>query len=215
MITIHNWEGPSVETILLVVNGMRNSWASWDKGDSYISKAWERGDSDEFILGSADKALALKLLNAGPDHSKFLRQLPITIDFTAPNYFLREWDTYKIATTCNRTSQMHVLGKVPFDASMFSFDDVPSMYIESVLNLLNDARERWIEAGKRKGPEAEAWRAMVQLIPDSWNYRSLWSGSYANLRQMYHARRHHRLREWRDFCSFVETLPYAELITHG
>jgi hypothetical protein len=213
VIIIHDWEGPSEKTLALVISGMRNSWESWDKGDSeYYPRGFEDEYADIFRLGEADKALAFKLLRAGPDHSKFLRQFPIIIDFTAPNYFLREWDTYKIGTACNRTSQMHVLGKIPFDTSMFSFDDVPPMYVESVLSLLNDARARWIDAGKRKGPEAEAWRAMVQLIPDSWNYRSLWSGSYQNLRQMYHARKHHRLREWREFCNWVETLPYAEFI---
>ncbi len=219
MITIHDYDTPSAKTWHLVTQGTRNSWESWQKSDSYYEQApltsgGRFGAGSVFWLGEADKALLQKLINAGADHSKFMRQLPIVIDISAPNYFWVEFDTYKINTTRNSTSKMHILGKYPFDASMFSWEDIDQTNQVIMLQTLNYLRDRWIdEGGKRKGPNAGAWRAMVQAIPDSWNYRSCWSGNYQVLRNMYHARKSHRLLEWREFCQFIETLPHADLIT--
>lgn len=190
-----------------VTQGVRNSWESHNKSDSTLDET--------FKLGSADRVLCEKLINAGPDHGKFLRQLPIILDFSGPEYFLKEFDTYKVGTARNSTSMMHTLGREEFNADMFSVEDLHPLVVKDMILILNARRSEWIEAKRRKGPEAQAWRAMIQSVPQSWNYRSLWSGNYQVLRNMYFGRRNHRLREWRQFCDMiVKELPYAELITY-
>jgi hypothetical protein len=211
MITIHNYKIPTDWEMWIITQGVRNSWESHDKSDSSFEDM-----EYVFTLGDNDKALCLRLIKSGADHSKFMRQMNIIIDFTAPEYFLKEFDTYKVATTCNRSSMMHTLGKEKFGKTMFSFDDIDPYDIAQIINNLNFLRDRWVdEGGKRKGPDAAYWRAMIQAVPQSWNYSSCWSGSYQTLRNMYHARKNHRLSEWRTFCSFIETLPYAEFITYA
>lgn len=226
MITIHRYAGATPEYLLITIQGMRNSWESWEKGDSYVVEATHLKPiptyegtvielpttKQEFHLGDKDKELFMRLVQLGPDHGKTLRQIPIVIDFTAPEFFLKEFDTYKISTVRNSTSMMHILGKEPFKAEMFSWEDMGDEYKIYLLALLNELREQWIAAGKKKGPNQIAWRALLQMVPQSWNYRSSWSGNYQVLRNMYHARKNHRLLEWRMFCDWIETLPYAELI---
>lgn len=211
MLTIHDYDTPSAKTWSLVTTGVRNSWESWEKGDSVYGMG-EPYIPNYFKMGDADKALALRLIKAGPDHGKFMRQLGVVVDITAPAYFWREFDTYGF-TTSNSTSQMHVLGKHEFSADMFSWEDMPRAYIDVVLQTLNGLRDEWIIAGKRKGPDAVFWRAMLQSIPDSWLYRRCVSLNYQVLRNMYHARKNHRLSEWGSLCAWIETLPYSELIT--
>lgn len=215
MIVIHDYDTPSPKTFHLVFQGMRYSWDSGNKADSDYQEVDDWHAQEWFNLGPADKQLALKLIRAGTDHSKFMRQLPIVVDITGPNYWWREMDTYRIGTCRNSASQMHTLGREKFTEQHFSWEDLNHFpaTVSTLLDELNEARELWIAAGKRKGPNEINWRAMVQLIPDSWNYRSLWSANYAVLRNIYFARRNHRLREWRDFCTWIETLPYSELIT--
>jgi len=209
MLRIIQHAPPSALQWEMVIEGMRNSWESWEKGDS---EARYDIDGDWFDFGPADKALAMRLTRAGADHGKYLRQLPVVIDIEAPEYWWREFDQYKIGVVTNSTSQMHTLGKHPFAAAMFSFEDVPDVARITILHTLNVLRDRWIDAGRRKGPDAVEWRAMAQAIPDSWNYRRLVTLNYQVLRAMYHARKAHRLREWRDFCAWIETLPHSDLI---
>lgn len=198
----------------MVIEGMRNSWESWGQIDSRYSV-----HSEYFEMGANDKALCLRLIKAGSDHAKFMRQLPIVLEVKAPEYFWKEFDTYRIGVqaddvTQNSTSMMHVLGKLPFLMDMFSFEDMDKAQKETILETLNCLRDRWIdEGGKRKGPEAHCWRAMLQAIPQSWNYTRTISTNYQALRAMYHARKNHRLSEWRTFCTHLESLPYNELIT--
>lgn len=217
MITIIDYAVPSPKQFQLSIRGLRFSWGSNDKSDScYVSDVDIEKclDVEVFQMGDNDRALLLKLIKAGTDHSKFMRQLPITIDFIAPEYFLKEFDTYKISTVSNRSSMMHTLGKEKFTEDMFSWEDTDITVRTAMLHNLNYHRDRWLdEGGKRKGPDAYAWRAMLQVIPQSWNYRTLWAGNYQTLRSMYFARRNHRLSEWREFCRFITTLPYSELIT--
>lgn len=212
MLTIHDYDTPSAKAWWLVTTGVRNSWESWEKGDSVYTLN-EPYSPDYFKLGDADRALALRLIKAGADHSKFMRQLPVVIDVTGPSYWFREVDTYHIGVVANSTSQMHVLGKHPFSADMFSWEDMPEAYHWRMLQHLNILRDEWIQSGKRKGPGATEWRAMVQAIPDSWLYRRCVSLNYQVLRNMYHARKNHRLSEWRALCSWIDVLPYSELIT--
>jgi hypothetical protein len=214
VIIVHGYEPPSATTWYFVINGMRNSWESWERGDSEYDEPGNDWTLPAFYLGDADKNLAQRLTKTGADHGKYLRQLPVVIDITAPAYFWREFDTYHIGVTSNSTSQMHTLGKHPFNASMFCFEDVDITPQTQILETLNWLRDRWIdEGGKRKGPDATYWRAMVQAIPDSWMYRRCVSLNYQVLRNMYFVRRNHRLTEWRQWCAWVDSLPYSELIT--
>lgn len=224
MLEIIRYETASAHWLWIAINGMRNSWESHEKGDS---RTWYHAPNDQggaFELGDADRTLLHKLIRAGQDHSKVLRQLPIIMDIKAPNYFWKEFDTYRVGVaygdddgsdvTQNSTSQMHVLGKYPFSADMFSWEDIDQLGIDAMLTLLNYLRDRWIdEGGKAKGPNAYCWRAMVQAIPDSWNYTRTVTANYQVLRSIYHARKAHRLSEWRTFCEWLTTLPYSELIT--
>jgi hypothetical protein len=129
----------------LVFKGMRNSWESYAKSDSTFTDGI-------FTLGTADRELAQRLTKAGADHGKYLRQISIVVEFTAPEYFLKEFDTYKVGTVRNSSSMMHTLGKHPFAESMFSWENVSQGLKWRMLEQLNFQRELWIEAGKRKGP---------------------------------------------------------------
>jgi hypothetical protein len=213
MLTIHDYEPPSPKTWHLVVQGTRNSWDSHAKSDSTFMQGRSGDVFTFFALGEADKSLLVKLVKAGPDHGKMLRQLPIVIDMTGPESWWKQIDTYRVGTTRNSTSTMHTLGKHEMTADMFSWEDVGPVEQAAILDNLNFLREAWLAAGKRKGPEQKEWRALVNALPMGFNFRSCWSGNYQVLRSMYHARKHHRLGEWRQWCEWITTLPYSELIT--
>lgn len=189
------------------IRGMRNSWESWEKSDSY----WEDPMFNIYKIGPEDLKLALKLSKAGSDHAKFLRQILISVDITAPEKWWSEADTYKVGTVANSTSMMHTLGKDFIPASAFSFEDLDNDLKDEYLILLNTARQRWILSGKKK-PSRE-WRQMVFLTAVGFNYRRTFTANYQVLKNMYFSRRFHRLSEWHDFANFVESLPYSELIT--
>jgi len=211
VIIINDYHVPSYKTWHLVINGMRNSWESWEKGDSKYTFDPYGNETDEFVMGEKDKKLALNLATLAPSHGKFLRQLQVIVDFSAPEYFLKEFDTYKIGTTSNRTSMMHTLGKQAFSADMFSFEDISEDHVRKIINELNTLRDDWIWSGKKK-PSKE-WRALLQAVPQSFMYHTTWSSNYQVLRDMYYWRRNHRQSEWHAWCDWIETLPYAELIT--
>jgi hypothetical protein len=209
MLKIDDLIGPSDAQWQFVIREMRNSWGSKAASDTYI---WP------FELGQADAKLCAKLCAAGPDHAKYLRQLPIHVAVTAPSYWWREFDTYRIGVeagdvTQNSSSQMHTLGREPFSTDMFSFEDMDTETAYAIVANLNTLRQRWIDRGKRKGPQASEWRAMLQAIPDSWNYRRGVSMNYGNARAMVQARRNHRLSEWRQFCEALLGLPYSWMLT--
>ena len=212
MLKINHYITVPPEWYNAVIQGMRNSWESWEKSDSYI-------EDDTFVLGSSDKGLAQRLTKAGDDHGKYIRQIPILYSVTAPDYWFREFDTYVVGNippgdvTQNSTSQMHVMGKEVITAQHFNFEDVPNDVMSKTLENLNMLRDNWIESGKKKGPQANEWRALKQSIPDSWLYTRTTSANYMVLRHMYHARKNHRLSEWREFCTWIETLPHADLLT--
>lgn len=190
------------------LRGMRNSWESWEKSDS----EWDNdGDLYEYIVGPEDWKLAMKLSKAGSDHAKYLRQILVSVDIIAPEYWWKEADTYKVGTVANSTSMMHTLGKNEITSDSFSFENVPEDVQKEYLRLLNTLREEWIRAGKKK-PSPE-WRAMNQLTAIGFNYRRTFTANYQVLKSMYHSRKNHRLSEWHDFAAWVESLPYSELIT--
>jgi hypothetical protein len=189
------------------VRGTRNSWESWDKSDS----RWFESDRWYFELGEADRKLALTLSKAGSDHGKYLRQILVSVDIIAPEKWWSEMDTYKVGTVANSTSMMHTLGKARIQGESFSFENVDDDLFDNYMTLINEARDRWVDTGKKK-PSRE-WRQMIMLMAVGFNYRRTFTTNYQMLKNAYHSRRNHRLSEWHIFADWVESLPYSELIT--
>lgn len=196
------------------IRGMRNPMNSWDKSDS---KHWREtivGHEVEYrVVGRNDLTLMKELVEAGSDHAKFMRMINVTMDVTAPLYWWKEWDTYKIGTVANSCSTMHKIADKEFTLDDFSHEHLMQGGLECIKNLckdLNMCREQYLAKHDK-----EWWWQMIQLLPSSYNQKRTVMMNYAVLRNMYHARRNHKLDEWRDFCSWVESLPYAELITLG
>jgi len=206
-------ENISVMNIPNALRGMRNPLESWDKSDSTFQYVGF-GSEERFIVGPNDMKLALKLVKAGSDHSKFMRQILVSMDITAPDYWYKEFDTYKVGTVANSTSTMHRLGSRYLREDDFSWDTV-TRYKESTLDHLNILIEDWkaaLEEGN-KDEASELWRELIQDLPMSYNYLRTFTMNYAVLRNMYHSRKNHKLTEWREFCKIIESLPYSELIT--
>lgn len=203
------------------VRGMRNPMNSWDKSDSFICEGKYECVGDCLgCIGKTDLALMKKLVKAGSDHAKFMRMINVTMDVTAPLYWWKEFDTYKVGTTANSCSTMHKIADKEFTLDDFSHEHLTPAAIatiRTVIERLNFARKEFLKG--RKGSEfgmpsaKEYWWDMIQLLPSSYNQKRTVQLNYAVLRNMYHARKNHKLDEWRDFCAWVETLPYHELIT--
>ena len=213
MIKVENLEVLNFEGAL---RGMRNPLESWDKSDSYYDK-----DTGKYIIGPKDLALALKLTKAGSDHSKFLRQIFVSMDITAPMSWWWDFDTYKVATVRNSTSRMHKLGSRLLTFEDFSIDDEKgniniTPFRKYVLEDLNK-RIKEYQKLKDEGKMEEAmalWREIVFDSPQSYNFKSTWTGNYEIMKNVYRARRNHKQREFRDFCKIIENeFPYSELIT--
>lgn len=207
-LSIVNFEG--------ALRGMRNPLESWDKSDSH----WN-DDHTKYIIGENDMKLALNLTKAGSDHSKFLRQIFVSMDITAPMSWWWDFDTYKVATVRNSTSRMHKLGTRLLTFDDFSIDDEegkPNItpLREYVLKDLNERIQKFQKL-KEEGKNKEAmsmWRDIVFDSPQSYNFKSTWTGNYEIMRNIYRARKNHKQREFRDFCKFIEKeFPYSELIT--
>ena len=201
-------ENISVMNFENALRGMRNPLESWDKSDSYY-------DNGQYIIGPNDLSLALKLIKAGSDHSKFIRQVFVSMDITAPLYWYKEFDTYKIGTVANSTSTMHKLGTRELTVEDFSFD-VINTYVLGILDHVNYLAQEWRKI-KNTEPEnaKKIWRMLIQHLPDSFLQKRTWTGNYAVLSNMHHSRKSHKLSEWLDFCKMIERLPYSELIIAG
>lgn len=188
------------------IRGMRNPMNSWDRSDSVI-------DDDGVELGEKDIELALKLNNGGSVHAKYRRMLVVWCDITAPLYWWKEHDTYRMGVEKNSCSTMHKIHSKPFDLEDFSIDHLDQFSLK-VLNItieaLNANRDAFI-ATKDK----HYWWQMIQLLPSSYNQRRTVMMSYEALAGMYRWRKDHKLDEWREFCKWIEELPYSELITGG
>ena len=198
------------------IRGMRNSWNSWEKSDSYSTYIEDEHTLQrapfEFFIGENDLELMKKLVKAGSDHSKFMRMINVTVDITAPMYWWKEFDTYKVGTVRNSCSTMHKITEKEFTLDDFSFEhcydnegDIPYL-----VTMLNQLRIDYIKTGDKN-----LWYSIIQLLPSSYNQRATIQLNYAVLRNMYHARKNHPLDEWHDFCHWIESLPYSELITGG
>jgi hypothetical protein len=186
------------------IRGMRNPLNSWDKSDSYV------GDSGRFIIGENDLALAKRLVAAGSDHRKFLRQILVSVDVLAPLYWYKEYDTYKVGTVANSCSTMHTVHKKEFALDDFSTEHLSELSLGSLaetIKVMNVYREDFLATSNK-----ESWWQMIQLLPTSYNQLRTITLNYEVLRNIYHSRKAHKLDEWHTFCDWIKTLPYSELI---
>jgi hypothetical protein len=183
------------------IRGMRNPLNSWDKSDTRFN--WEVG---KIVIGENDLALMKKLSKAGSDHAKFLRMINVTVDITAPLYWWKEFDTYKVGTVANSCSTMHTIHKKPFELSDFSWEHLTEAnlkVLEWLIDVLNANREKY-NATKNK----EDWLQMIQLLPTSYEQKRTVQLNYQVLKNIYHSRKNHKLAEWHVLCAWIEKLPY-------
>lgn len=210
-------ENPRTYGWMSAVHGMRNPMNSWDKSDSYETHG-EYGD--QFFFGENDLALAKKLVQSGPDHRKFLRQIMVSMDITAPLYWWKEYDTYKVGTVANSCSTMHKIHEKEFTLDDFSHEHLVKDGISLLLRIiddLNDVRELYLNYDEVAGSgdcceeiicKKDVWWQMIQLLPSSYNQLRTVTLTYENLLNIYRARKDHKLDEWRKFCEVIAELPY-------
>ena len=204
------------------IRGMRNPLNSWDKMDSYY--IWP--DDEEFHIGPNDHDLMMKLRNAGTDHRKFMRMIVVHTDITAPLYFWKEFDSYKIGTVSNSCSTMHKIAEKEFTLDDFSHEHLTRRsleILEDTIEVLNKYRDLYLNGGEDYFADADdedyepkdkkMWWQMIQLLPSSYNQKRTVMLNYEVLANMYESRKNHKLDEWNDFCKWIETLQYSELIT--
>lgn len=200
------------------LRGMRNPMNSWDKSDTIYSM-----DPNDFIIGENDMRLAKQLIKAGNEHRKFLRQIFVSVDITAPLYFWSEFDTYKVGTVANSTSKMHKLSSTPITVDCFEMDDFNDLsdtwlahdhYVTyTVIPHLEILRQEFVRTNDKR-----IWKELIRLLPESWLQKRTITMNYENILNMYHQRKDHKLNEWsgRDdsskpnFISWVKTLPYTK-----
>lgn len=184
------------------IRGARNPMNSWSKMDSYYDA------QGNFVLGENDLSLASKLAKAGSDHRKYLRQILVSMDITAPLYWWKEFDTYKVGTVANSTSTMHKIQAKEFSRDDFSCDRMTDdclTVLDSVIAYLESERVKFNETKDRTH-----WHNMIQLLPSSFNQMRTVTMNYEVLINIYYARCHHKLAEWHTLCEKIEKLPYAK-----
>lgn len=219
-VEVYGWEA--------AIRGMRNPMNSWEKSDSFCVPNFDncgmcpdRGKCSFIFeqdgkpyrsgIGPNDLALMKKLAAAGPDHGKFLRMITVTADITAPLYWYKEYDTYKVGTVANSCSTMHKIHAKEFTMEDFSCEHLVGIAkddLHGTTAVLNHFRKLYLQSKDKK-----YWWQMIQLLPSSYNQRRTVQLNYAVLKNIYHARRNHKLDEWNLFCGWIERLPYSELIT--
>lgn len=229
MIKLEHTVLSSPEQMQLVIEGMRNPMNSWDKSDSGYNML--RYDVNGLQIGKNDYSLMNKLAKAGTDHRKFMRMMPVYVRITAPLYWWKEFDTYKVGTVANSCSTMHKIQEkefTPEDFSMEHLNDVllgtfipiannnhmtvsPKEILERfIIPSLNHARIEFLES-----KDKSYWWQMIQLLPSSYNQTRNIMLNYEVLANMYHSRKNHKLDEWREFCKWIEELPMSDLITNN
>jgi hypothetical protein len=223
------------------IRGMRNPMNSWEKSDSdyrpilsrrcdncitYQLEHWEDCDKcevniecdshDGFMIGPNDYALMKRLRNAGTDHRKFMRMITVYLDITAPLYWWKEYDTYKVGTVANSCSTMHKIAAKEFTIEDFStehlYPEVREAFENTIIKYLNEARKTYNFLSDTPSKK-DAWWQMIQILPTSYNQRRTVMLNYEVLANIYKSRRNHKLDEWHTFCDWIENLPYSELIT--
>lgn len=213
------------------IRGLRNPMESWEKSDSNYCPFDDCSDimnktdpvrpckdsSFGFCIGENDFQLMKNLSAAGNDHAKYLRMINVTCDITAPQFWWPEADTYKVGTVRNSCSKMHKIHVHPFKYEDFSHDGIEEVSKEfqavkdfflGYLSILEQLRTRFNSTQNKK-----YWRALIEMLPEGYNMKATLQLNYQVLKTMYHARKNHKLDEWRGFCKWIETLPYKELIT--
>ena len=195
-------ERSSVMNFENAIRGARNPLNSWDRMDSVYD------ESGKYVLGENDLALAKKLARAGSDHRKFLRQIFVSVDITAPLYWGKEFDTYKVGTVANSCSTMHKIHAKTFEREDFSYDRLDEgglAALDAVIDYLESERQKFCADKTNK----QAWHNMIQILPTSYNQMRTVTLNYENLINIYYARRSHKLGEWHVFCDWIMSLPYA------
>ena len=238
MIKIENYEVVGWEH---AIRGMRNPKNSWDRSDSNFKEiaqtdVMEDGDIrdcfvqfDALNIGPNDHKLAMELASGGPVHAKYRRMITVYVDITAPLYWWKEFDTYKVGTVANSCSTMHKIHAKEFTIEDFSCEHLMDDYqgkpgyssldvIKLTINVLNRYREHYVSMVSQKVPHAdkkakELWWQMIQLLPSSYNQKRTVMLNYEVLVGIYKWRKNHKLDEWRTFCEWIESLPYSEIIT--
>lgn len=195
-------ENSSVMNLEGAMRGARNPLNSWARSDSYYE------EDGSYVLGANDLELAKRLCKAGSDHRKFIRQILVSVDITAPIYWWKEFDTYKVGTVANSTSTMHKIHSKPFEISDFSHDHMSESALEALtayIEFMEVKRQHFIETKDKAD-----WYDIIQLLPSSYNQKRTVTMNYENLLNMYYARRNHKLSEWHEYCDWVLSLPYTK-----
>lgn len=224
MIKIENVGLASPEQMEFIIEGMRNPMNSWEKSDSYISHEFyleNKASHKVFKLKEADHSLMQRLSNAGTEHRKYMRMMPVYVRITAPLYWWKEFDTYKVGTVANSCSTMHKIAEKEFKWGDFSNEHLTHTdsrhmdenedamnALQVVINALNYNRNKYLETKNKT-----YWWQMIQLLPSSYNQTRNVMLNYEVLANIYRQRKGHKLDEWREFCKWIESLPYSELIT--
>lgn len=235
MIKLEHVVEPSTDQMMFVIEGMRNPMNSWDKSDSGVClkslpchschenrNACKKNIDSGYVLGENDHSLMQRLANAGTDHRKFMRMMPVYVRITAPLYWWKEFDTYKVGTVANSCSTMHKITERKFKLDDFSqeylsrefteIDDELGFTSKALLlynvKVLNRYRMKYLETKDKK-----YWWQIIQLLPSSYNQTRNVMLNYEVLYNIYHARKNHKLDEWREFCKWIETLEFSFLIT--
>lgn len=211
MIKIENYDVVGWEH---AIRGMRNPMNSWEKSDSFEFPPDEDGVPD---IGPNDYKLMKSLRESGTDHRKFMRMITVYLDIVSPLYFLKELDTYKVGTVANSCSTMHKITEKEFVLDDFSHEhlgDKEKQILLTIVEAMNESRDAFVTWNEDyKHDKKDYWWQMIQLLPSSYNQRRTLMLNYEVLANIYKSRKDHKLDEWRDFCKWIKTLPYSELIT--
>lgn len=231
MIKLENVVLASPEQMEFIIEGMRNPMNSWEKSDSEIKyESWHDMSGGEYEVGANDHGLMQRLSIAGTEHRKYMRMMPVYVRITAPLYWWKEFDTYKVGTVANSCSTMHKIQEKEFTLEDFSHEHLNAFipeneehitidggefislntegHLRMVVHHLNFNREKYLETKDKK-----YWWQMIQLLPSSYNQTRNVMLNYEVLANIYRQRKNHKLDEWREVCKWIETLPYSELIT--
>ena len=232
-IKIENVVLTSPEQMMFIIQGLRNPMNSYSKSDSLILHGGEyydiNGNSgpvpelseiESYCIGNNDHSLMQRLSNAGTEHRKYMRMMPVYVRITAPLYWWKEFDTYKVGTVANSCSTMHKIAEKEFTLEDFSCEHLNRIGTSSlwdIINILNISRTLYLEGGDYKGEhyhakDKQVWWQMIQLLPSSYNQTRNVMFNYEVLANIYRQRKNHKLDEWREFCKWIETLPFSELI---
>lgn len=217
MIKIENVVLASPDQMSFIIQGMRNPLNSWDKSDSSCGKATRDANvqwDDDFFIGTNDAQLMRRLAEAGTDHRKFMRMMPVYVRITAGHTFWSEFDTYKVGTVRNSCSKMHKIHVMGFGLDSFDHEGIDEVGSVTV-KMLGELRStlQWLADLYNKTKEKKYWRAMIELLPMGYHLTANVELNYEVLANIYKSRKNHKMDEWREFCKWIETLPYSELIT--